>query len=144
NRPAETAARGYIIKMLANINNENNAWKTYSIKATMIPTCIEPVSIKPAPNQRIAIITVFNNRENRAGVTEMVLNNVPDCFLKDLLTSLTRPSRKCSLLKARITRKPVMFSRRIRLILSKLVCCFSEIGKVYLAIKITDKMIIIE
>uniref|UniRef100_UPI0038560504 hypothetical protein n=1 Tax=Enterococcus durans TaxID=53345 RepID=UPI0038560504 len=44
-RPAETAARGYIMKTLANSMNENSAWKIYSINEIKSPTCNAPASI---------------------------------------------------------------------------------------------------
>ncbi len=73
-RLAETAALGYIVKILANIINEKSAWKIYSIKATKLPTCKSPAFISIAPSQ-ITIAKIQLNTIEKIGIAKAISLN---------------------------------------------------------------------
>ena len=64
-------------------------------------------------------------------------NNFLDCFIKNLFSVSKRLVSYSLLLQERITRIPVKFSLKIRLIESSDICCFSLIGEDIFAAIIT-------
>ena len=127
-RAALASARGTRMTSAMAIISDIRICMMYMRKAVMLPMGIAPLSTRRPPNHRIATVVRFITASTAGNATTKIRLTRSAVDMRSSLASSNRLASKFARMKARMTRTPMICSRRTWLILSIFTCIERKSG----------------